>query len=91
MRISYDPAKDAATREARGFGFDQAALIFLGPTFERPDLRRDYGEDRINAVGEIEGVVYHVTYTQRGDTRHIISARLASRKERRLWHSSGKP
>jgi uncharacterized protein len=91
MRISCDPAKDAATREARGFGFDHASLIFLGPTFERPDMRRDYGEDRINAVGEIEGVVYHVTYTQRGDTRHIISARLASRKERRLWHSSGKP
>ena len=84
MRISYDPAKDVATRKARGFGFDHEVLIFLGATFERPDVRRDYGEVSINAVGEIEGVIYHVTYTQRGDTRHIISARLASRKERRL-------
>jgi uncharacterized DUF497 family protein len=37
-----------------------------------------------------------VVYTDRGDIRHIISARRANRRERRLWqlfaelwHSSG--
>jgi uncharacterized DUF497 family protein len=29
--------------------------------------------------------VLHVVYTDRGDVRWIISARVASRKERRLW------
>jgi uncharacterized DUF497 family protein len=34
----------------------------------------------------VDGLFYHVTYTQRGaDVLHIISARLASRKERQLW------
>lgn len=92
MRITFDPAKDAWNRANRGFGFDHAALIFAGSCIEVPDTRRDYGEERINAIGEVEGVVYHVTYTPRGPQHlHVISARLASRKERRTWHSSAKP
>jgi len=61
MLFEWDEAKSRHTLEERGFGFEYAARIFLGPTLERPD--------------------------DRDDTRHIISARLASRKERRLWQS----
>lgn len=89
MRITFDPAKDAWNRQHRGFGFDYVALIFAGRTVERQDTRRDYGEVRINALGEIEGRIFHVTYTHRGaDGLHIISARVAKRKERRAWLSS---
>jgi uncharacterized DUF497 family protein len=69
----------------RGFGFDYAARIFLGPTLERHDKRRDYGEVRMQAIGQVGKDVLFVVYTDRGDVRHIISARLASRKERKLW------
>lgn len=43
------------------------------------------------ALGEAEGIVLAVTYTDRGDVRRIISARLASRKERALWQSFARP
>ena len=39
------------------------------------------------AIGQVGDDVLFVVYTDRGETRHIISARLASRKERRSWRS----
>jgi len=33
-----------------------------------------------------KGHILHVVYTQRGDVRWIISARMANKKERRKWH-----
>jgi uncharacterized DUF497 family protein len=36
---------------------------------------------------QVSDDVLFVVYTDRDDIRHIISARLASRKERRLWQS----
>ena len=44
-------------------------------------------EVRVQAVGKVADDVLFVVYTDRGDTRHLISARLANRKERRLWQS----
>jgi uncharacterized protein len=46
-----------------------------------------YGEGRIQAIGRVGDDILFVVYTDRGDARHIISARLANRKERRLWQS----
>ncbi len=87
MLFEWDEAKSRRTLNERGFGFDYAARIFLGPTLEQQDRRQDYGEVRMQAIGETGGDVLFVVYTDRGEVRHIISARLASRKERKLWHS----
>jgi len=46
MLFEWDEAKSRRNLSERGFGFDTAARIFLGPTLERPDNRRDYGEGR---------------------------------------------
>jgi hypothetical protein len=61
--------------------------IFLGATLERQDDRREYGEVRIQAIGHVSDDILFVVYTDRGDVRHIISARLANRKERKVWQS----
>ena len=87
MRFEWDEAKSRRTLDERGFGFEYAARIFLAPTLERADDRHEYGEVRIQAIGRIGQDILIVVYTDRGDTRHIISARLANRKERRLWQS----
>ena len=87
MIFEWDKAKSLRTRRERGFGFDYAASIFMGPTLEKRDGRRDYGEIRIQAIGRAGDDILFVVYTDRDDKRHIISARLASRKERRLWLS----
>jgi uncharacterized DUF497 family protein len=87
MEFEWDDAKHEETLRARGLGFDFAALIFAGPVIERPDARRAYGELRMQAIGEVEGIILFVVYTQRGAVRRIISARRANRKERELWLS----
>jgi uncharacterized DUF497 family protein len=41
----------------------------------------------MQAIGQVGDDVLFVVYTDRGAARHIISARLASRKERKSWRS----
>ena len=70
---------------AAGFG----ATIFAGPTLERADTRRDYGETRRIAIGRTHGICLTVVYTDRNDAdgliRRIISARRSKRHEYRAY------
>lgn len=85
MEFDWHDAKHEKNLQERGFGFDVAAQIFLGRVLTQVDDREDYGELRIKAIGEVDGVVLVVIYTDRDDVRWIISARKANRKERALW------
>jgi uncharacterized DUF497 family protein len=87
MLFEWDEAKSRRTVSGRGFGFDHAARIFLGPTLEQQDDRRDYGEMRMKAIGQVDDDVLFVVYSDRGNVRRIVSARLAGRKERESWHA----
>jgi len=80
--FEWDETKSAAAKEARGFDFNFAVRVFDGDVFEIDDLRFDYGERRIRATGKVEGRLLTVVYTVRGNTRRIISARIASKRER---------
>jgi len=71
----------------RGFGFDDAAAIFMGPVRTQRDDRRDYDEARIKAIGEARGRIFVVIFTDCGDLRWIISATLANSKERAAWRA----
>jgi uncharacterized DUF497 family protein len=55
MAITYDPAKRERTLRERGLDFERAKDLFAGLTIDIPDLRRDYGEPRINSVGHLDG------------------------------------
>lgn len=93
MQFEWDDQKDADCRQRRGFGFADAIGTFLGRTLEWQDVRKDYGEIRMCAVGEWDGNFYTVVYTDRLNAegepvRRIISAHLAHRKERKAWHAS---
>ena len=87
MDFEWDEAKSSRNLRERGFGFDFAALIFETRVLEARDDRADHGEDRIVAIGEADGVVMTVVYTDRQNGRRIISARLANKKERQIWQS----
>jgi len=91
MEFEWDEERHHRNHRDRGFGFDFASLIFAGPVLEKRDHRKDYGELRIHALGEVEGVVLAVIYTDREDLRRIISARRASKKERAEWQSFARP
>ena len=90
MTFEWDPDKNTATLNRRGFDFAFASLIFAGRTVEQDDDRRTYGERRIIALGLADGVALTVVFTDRSledDSiqRRLISARLSSRKERRQY------
>lgn len=91
MIFDWDEEKSERNRRTRGFGFDRAARIFLGPVVEWVDDLLDYGEMRVIAIGGADGFVYFVVYTDRDDVRRIISARKATRGERELWLSFVSP
>ena len=81
MAITYDPAKRAEALEARSLDFEDAALVFAGPTFEVEDLRRNYGEKRIICFGMLRDRMVVVGYTPRGADRHVFSMRKANDRE----------
>jgi uncharacterized protein len=85
MEFEWDEAKSEWTQRLRGFDFAIAARIFEGPVQTIIDDRRNYGEERIIALGEADGMVLVVVYTDRNGVRRIISARRANRKERETW------
>ena len=49
------------------------------------DTRKDYGETRYNMLARINGRVFHVTFTERGEINWIISARKANKREQRRY------
>jgi hypothetical protein len=89
VRFGWDVRKSARNLRERGFDFEFATLIFDGPTLERPDTRRDYGEQRVIAIGLAQGFALTVAYTDRAEAgavvRRIISARLSNRRERQAY------
>jgi uncharacterized protein len=80
--FEWDQTKSDRNRLERNLPFDLAILLFKAPTRERPDLRRDYGEVRMKAIGIAGGLILHCVYTDRVLVRRIISLRRAKRKER---------
>ncbi len=45
------------------------------------DVRRDYGEPRFQALGEIDGRLHMLVFTPRSGDVHVISLRKANRRE----------
>ena len=85
MDFHFDPTKSDKNLRDRGFDFAYAARVFEGRIVSFVDDRHDYGEVRMVAIGEIEGKLFTVIYTDRDDVRRIISAHRASRQEGRRW------
>jgi uncharacterized DUF497 family protein len=85
MQIEFDPVKSAKNERERNLPFAAAIRLFDNPRLEREDRRRDYGEVRINTLGEIDGEVHFATFTWRGEAIRIISFRKANARETRRY------
>jgi uncharacterized protein len=86
MRFQYDAAKAAANIRKHGVSFADAEGVFKDPlalTIEDPDAQ---GERRYVAIGlGSSGDLLVVIYTQRAEDYRLISARRATRKERKAY------
>ena len=88
MEFEWDENKRESNLSKHGIDFVDAAKIFNRPVLERLDNRYDYGETRIIALGEENGVVLFVVYTWRGEIHRIISARRATKRERNKYYQT---
>ena len=84
MEFEWNPAKADSNVSKHGVSFDEAATAFGDPlsiTIADPDHSAD--EDRFVLMGEsYAGRLVVVVHTERGERIRIISARLATRRER---------
>lgn len=87
MNFEWNPEKAAANIEKHGVSFEEAATAFGDPlslTISDPD--HSDSEDRFVLLGQsYSGRLLVVVHTERGDGIRIISARLATRYERRSY------
>jgi uncharacterized protein len=85
MQFEWDARKAATNLRKHDVAFEDAERVFLDPhRIERPDTRKDYGEDRWITIGFVEPQLLCVVYTLRGDDNitRLISARKADKYER---------
>lgn len=91
MLFEWDENKEKINISKHGLDFSTAALVFRDQNrlewFD--ELHSDY-EDRYITIGEINGiaVVLMVVYTERGDAIRLISARKATKQERRMYYDA---
>ena len=88
MRFEWVPEKDRANIKKHGLSFGEGTMLFTGGEewLEIYDEKHSEDEDRLIAIGPIARGIIVVVYTERTeDLIRIISARLASKKEIRLF------
>ncbi len=93
VRFTWDARKSERNLRERGFDFAFASRIFERRTLEQVDVRRDYGERRVVALGAVVDIGLTVVYTDRAGAdgvieRRIISARASSRYERTIYQQA---
>ncbi|MEX3957859.1 BrnT family toxin [Trinickia sp. EG282A] len=79
--VEFDSGKSEANWRKHGIPLSLAEVIDWSAVWCRPDCRRDYGELREVGYVPIEGHLYCVVFTQRGDAFRVISLRKANSRE----------
>lgn len=81
MHIEYDQNKSEANERKHGVSLVLAAKIDWSAVWCAPDDRQDYGELREIGYAPIDGHLYCVLFTQRGEAFRVISIRRANSRE----------
>jgi len=87
VNFEWDPAKASQNRRKHGVSFHEAAVVFGDPlalTFDDPD--HSVEEQRFITIGTSNAKrILMVAHTDRGERIRIISAREATRHERKHY------
>ena len=86
MKFEWNEEKSRLNIEKHNLSFETAVYVFDDPNYiEIYDFEHSTYEDRYIAIGLV-GEVLFVVFTERKDRIRIISARLATALERRLYY-----
>jgi len=87
LTFEWDSRKARSNLTKHGVGFEEASTIFGDPlSLTIPDPEHSLSEERYITVGRaFSGKLLVVVHTERGDNIRIVSARRASRRERKFY------
>ncbi len=86
MKIEWDTNKNDANMKKHHISFETSARVFLDENrLDYYDIVHSINEDRYITIGLVEEVLV-VVYTLRLAKIRMISARLATRKEKELYY-----
>lgn len=90
IRFEWDPAKSERNEARHGIAFSEASTVFGDPlAMSWPDPEHSSGEYRVLTIGYTESQrLVIVAHTERDDRTRIITARLVTPTERRLYEST---
>ena len=87
MLVDWNPRKAATNLRKHGVSFEEAATVFrdtLSATAADPD--HSVSEDRyVTFAVSVRGRLLVVAHTERGETMWLISARPATKRERKIY------
>jgi uncharacterized DUF497 family protein len=90
LSVEWDPSKAEANVRLHRVSFEEAASVFLDPlgqTISDPD--HSQAEERFVLLGySYRSRLIVVVHSERGDSIRIVSARLATRNERRKYEEN---
>jgi len=84
LLFEWDPNKARLNVKTHGVSFDEASTAFRDPLSQTIDDPLHSGdEERFVLIGQsVQGRILVIVHTERGDRIRIISARLATKRER---------
>lgn len=86
MKVLWDPAKAGTNFRKHGVFFSDAETVLFDPLAMSMQDDDVFGEERFVAMGQdAMGRILVVVYTYRGEDIRLISARMANRKEIRVY------
>ena len=87
MQITFDPAKNVLNIELRGLSFEQAADFEFETALFSQDLRHDYGEVRMRALGWLDKRMHALVFVETKLGIRVISFRKANKREVGIYES----
>ncbi|MBI2115813.1 MAG: BrnT family toxin [candidate division NC10 bacterium] len=88
MRVAWDPEKAKLNLRKHGIHFSDAEGVLFDPHALTEEDQTAQGEHRYVTIGlDSLGRILVVVYAYRGDDIRLISARRATRKERRSYET----
>ncbi|WP_144574036.1 BrnT family toxin [Agrobacterium sp. DE0009] len=90
LYFEWNDRKALTNLAKHGVSFETARKVFDDPfAVDIEDRSANYGEVRRRIVGVGNGLILTVIYTERSELIRIISARKATRAERKEYHDNG--
>jgi uncharacterized protein len=85
VNIEFDDAKSRRNASERGLPFERAAEFEWESAIYEEDVRKEYGERRIVAIGFLEERLHVLCFTPIEDGARIISFRKANAREVKVY------